>query len=233
MNTFPELFDEFERRALPRQLTDADILKLRHDAFALDLLAGDRAELGSDGDHFVFVAGGSAKLVAYISSSREQIISFGFRGEIIHVPGGGRPDFSLVALEACELLAVPANSLLPSPGTDCTLLRLAIDQTVAALTRSRNSSIILGRRSARERLAGFLLDMFERIPRSEREPECIILPMSRSDIADSLCLTVETVSRQFSDMRQQGLIETAGRSSVNILDWEGVARAAGQITLAA
>ena len=233
MHTFPELFDEFERRVLPRQLTDADILKLRHRAFALDVNAGERADLPQGQDHFVYVAGGSAKLVAYVSSSREQIISFGFCREIMHVPSGGQPAFSLVALEAAELLAIPAESLLPAPGTDCALLRLAIEQTLVALNRSRNSSIILGTRSARERLAGFLLDMFERVPRGEREPECIRLPMSRTDIADSLGLTVETVSRQMSEMRQQRLVETVGRSCVRILDWEGVARAAGQTPLAA
>ena len=102
-----------------------------------------------------------------------------------------------------------------------------------ALGRSRANAIMLGTRSARERLAGFLLDIFERGSRPDDPPETIHLPMSRNEIADSLGLTIETVSRQFSDMRNLGLIETSGRSLVTIRNWEGLAHAAGQMPVAA
>jgi len=233
MTAFSELFGEFDRRVLPNHLTDADILRLRHEAFALDLGAQDHAGFDNDEDHFVYVAKGAAKLVAYLSASREQIVAFGFPGEIIHVPGGGQRNFSLIALEPSELLVIPANSLLAASGQDCALLRLAIEQTMLALGRSRKNAIMLGTRSARERLAGFLLDMFERGSRPDDPPETIHLPMSRNEIADSLGLTIETVSRQFSEMRNLGLIETSGRSLVTILDWEGLAHAGGQMPVAA
>lgn len=233
MTAFIDLFEEFDRRILPHHLTDADVLRLRHQAFALDLNAQEQAGLGEDEDHFVYVATGAVKLVAYLSCARDQVVAFGLPGELIHVPGSGDRSFALIALEATELLAIPANSLLAASGKDSTLLRLAIEQTVLALGRSRANSIMLGTRSARERLAGFLLDMFERCARRGGPPGTISLPMSRHEIADSLGLTIETVSRQFSEMRQHGLIETTGRSIVTILDWEGLARAAGKVPEAA
>lgn len=233
MTAFIELFDEFDHRILPHHLTDADILRLRHEAFALELSAQDHAEFGTDEDHFAYIAQGAVKLVAYLSTSREQIVAFGLPGELIHVPGAGQHNFSLIALEATELLAIPANSLLAASGKDSTLLRLAIEQTVLALGRSRANAIMLGTRSARERLAGFLLDMFERGTRRDDPTGTVTLPMSRTDIADSLGLTIETVSRQFSEMRNIGLIETKGRSVVTILDWERLALAAGQMLVAA
>tara|TARA_B100000678_G_scaffold118353_1_gene99316 strand:- start:1021 stop:1722 length:702 start_codon:yes stop_codon:yes gene_type:complete len=233
MTAFTQLFDEFDRNILPHHLTDADILRLRHEAFALDLGAQEQADFGTDEDHFVYVAKGAAKLVAYLSSAREQIVAFGLPGELIHVPGTGDRNFALIALEATELLAIPAKSLLEASGKGSTLLRLAIEQTILALGRSRENSIMLGTRSARERLAGFLLDMFERGTRRNDPPGTVYLPMSRNDIADSLGMTIETVSRQFSEMRNLGLIETRGRSIVAIRDWEGLAHTAGQMPVAA
>lgn len=233
MNSFIDMFDEFDRRVLPRQLTDADILRLRHECFALDLAAGEEAVFEDRADQFAFVATGAAKLVAYLETDREQIVAFGFPGELMHVPRRGEPEFSLIALQPTELLVMPANSLLAASGGDSALLRLAIEQTTLALGRSRANAIMLGTRSARERLAGFLLDMFERSGGPGPEPETIILPMSRNEIADSLGLTIETVSRQFSELRNLGLIQTPGRSVVVILDWERLARAAGQIPIAA
>ena len=233
MNSFIEMFDEFDRRVLPRQLTDADILRLRHEAFALDLDAGDEAPFEEGADHFVFVATGAVKLVAFLEGDREQIVAFGFPGELMHVPRKGEPEFSLLALKPAELLVVPASSLLEASGRDSALLRLAIEQTMLALGRSRANSIMLGTRSARERLAGFLLDMFERTGGQHTGPEAILLPMSRNEIADCLGLTIETVSRQFSELRNLGLIQTPGRSVVAILDWEGLARTAGKMPIAA
>ena len=233
MNDFIDLFDEFDRRILPHHLTDADILRLRQKAFALNLRAQGHADFAGPEDHFAYVAKGAVKLVAYLSGSREQIVAFGFPGELIHIPGAGPNGFSLIALEATELLAIPADGLLAASGKDSTLLRLAIEQTILALGRSRANSIMLGTHSARERLAGFLLAMFEREAHHRPSPETIRLPMSRAEIADSLGLTIETVSRQFSEMRNLGVIETTGRSIVTIRDWEGLAHAAGQMPAAA
>ena len=226
MNDFIDLFDEFDRRILPHHLTDADILRLRQKAFALHLRAQGHADFAGPEDHFAYVAKGAVKLVAYLSGSREQIVAFGFPGELIHIPGAGPNGFSL-------MLAIPADGLLAASGKDSTLLRLAIEQTILALGRSRANSIMLGTHSARERLAGFLLAMFEREAHHRPSPETIRLPMSRAEIADSLGLTIETVSRQFSEMRNLGVIETTGRSIVTIRDWEGLAHAAGQMPAAA
>ena len=225
MNDFIDLFDEFDRRILPHHLTDADILRLRQKAFVLHLRAQGHADFAGPEDHFAYVAKGAVKLVAYLSGSREQIVAFGFPGELIHIPGAGPNGFSL--------LAIPADGLLAASGKDSTLLRLAIEQTILALGRSRANSIMLGTHSARERLAGFLLAMFEREAHHRPSPETIRLPMSRAEIADSLGLTIETVSRQFSEMRNLGVIETTGRSIVTIRDWEGLAHAAGQMPAAA
>ena len=76
--------------------------------------------------------------------------------------------------------------------------------------------LLLGRKNAREKVASFLLDMSRRL---RADPDGVIdLPLSRQQIADILGLTIETVSRQISDMKRLGVISLAGRRGVRISD---------------
>jgi CRP/FNR family transcriptional regulator len=90
------------------------------------------------------------------------------------------------------------------------------------LDRTRQWMILLGRKSANGRVAAFLREMATRLPSpsAERGPEGIRfeLPFGRQDIADLLGLTIETVSRQITRLRDEGVIATPGRRSVVILD---------------
>ncbi|MGH6958392.1 MAG: helix-turn-helix domain-containing protein, partial [Caulobacteraceae bacterium] len=70
------------------------------------------------------------------------------------------------------------------------------------LDRAERHMLTLGRKSARERVAWFLMDMAERIP----APTTVELPMSRQDIADYLGLTIETVSRTMTQLQEDRLI---------------------------
>ena len=71
-----------------------------------------------------------------------------------------------------------------------------------------------------ERLAGFLLDMAARRRRQGQSDGMVVLPMTRSDIADYLGLTVETVSRSFTRLRQENIISTQDAHHVNLVDSE-------------
>lgn len=61
---------------------------------------------------------------------------------------------------------------------------------------------MLGRKTAEERIASFLLDLFRRMGKADS----VWLPMSRTDIADHLGLTMDTVSRGFSHLKSEGII---------------------------
>jgi len=75
---------------------------------------------------------------------------------------------------------------------------------------------VLGRQNAVERVAAFLADMSER----QGGISTIELPMSRTDIGDYLGLTIETVSRVFSKLRQKGVIRLPSLRSVEIAKWQ-------------
>jgi len=87
-----------------------------------------------------------------------------------------------------------------------------------AFDQSRDMSVLLGRKTAQERVATFLTSMAERIGKQNDDGVSLSLPISRREIADSLGLTIETVSRQFTELRELGIIDTNGRSDVTILD---------------
>jgi CRP/FNR family nitrogen fixation transcriptional regulator len=78
--------------------------------------------------------------------------------------------------------------------------------------------MLLGCQSAVERIAAFLIDMSER----QGDLQQVELPMSRADIGDYLGLTIETVSRVFSKLKQKGIIRLPGLRSVEIVRWQAL-----------
>jgi CRP/FNR family nitrogen fixation transcriptional regulator len=85
-----------------------------------------------------------------------------------------------------------------------------------SLERAQSHMLLLGRKTAQEKLASFLLDMADRI---SDDDEHFDLPMQRSDIADHLGLTIETVSRVFSQFSRDGVIGLPAASrSVELRD---------------
>jgi len=193
-------------------------------------------------DRLIFIAQGSAKLVAQpVAAGGDavgtvQVLAFHFAGDIISVLREGDSDFRLVALTDCTLIAFATDAFLDIAQRDPAVLRWVLTRSLQALHRSRTRMMQLGHKSARQRIADFLVSMAERAsdnPSGRTVGACrLILPMSRRDIGDSLGLTIETVSRQFTELREAGLIATRGRSLVQLLDVAALAQAAGQTRLA-
>jgi len=87
--------------------------------------------------------------------------------------------------------------------------------------------ILLGRKTAAERLASFFLNLIQRAERvTGRSESRFDLPMSRLDIADYLGLTKETVSRMLAELRDRRLIRLETQTRVEVLDREGLAEVA-------
>lgn len=84
--------------------------------------------------------------------------------------------------------------------------------TLASLDRAHDHMVLLGRKTAQEKIASFLLDMARQLAQVDH----FDLPMQRADIADHLGLTIETVSRTLTQMTRDGLIKLAavGRTIV-------------------
>lgn len=212
------IFELFAARALPNALTEATATLLQ--ALATHaLVPRDRiAALGEDSDAFVFVSKGATKLVAHTASGRQQVVGFYFASDLLTVPGEGAHQFCLEALVDSELVHLPYREFRRLAETEPRLLSSLLEASETSLERSRAKAVALGRKTAPERLADFLLGLGLRIGTRQDGTTVLDLPMSRRDIADSLGLTIETVSRQLTLLRDERVIATIGRSCVHLLD---------------
>ncbi len=228
--TFPDLFDSFASRVLPPKICDATYLRFQVLAQCASAAAGDEVASDSSKDRIVFLVRGTTKLVARASRQREQVIAFHFPGDLVPVPARAAHAYALCALEPCDLLVFPASEFLDLVYGEPRLASGILDRFLQALARCREKALILGRKTAQERVASFLVTMADRIG-SPGENGCVLdLPMSRRDIADSLGLTIETISRQFGELRDASLIATSGRSIVVLLDPPALAARAGHLS---
>ena len=98
--------------------------------------------------------------------------------------------------------------------------------TLRSLTRAQEHLLVLGRQTAAERVAAFLIDLAER----QGGLEQIELPMSRMDIGDYLGLTIETVSRVLSKLKEKGIIVLPTLRSAEIKKWNALAAMSGSST---
>lgn len=194
-------------------------------------LPADRRE-----DRLVFIADGSAKLVAQsmsaptkadTPSTNNHVLAFHFPGDIVSLLRQSDGDFRLVALSDLELVTFPATQFLDVAQDDPVVLRSVLSRSLQALHRSRTKMMQLGHKSARQRIADFLVSMADRLCGCTCGECEYSLPMTRRDIGDSLGLKIETVSRQFSELREAGLVETQGRSLVRLTDVAALATEAG------
>ena len=227
MITCTQAFDQFAKQILPPDLTDGALLRFQALA-RLRLMSKDHSmDFGEAEQEIVYVARGAVKLVAHASEARDQIVAFHFPGEIFTVPEPENYSYSVCALKECEILTFSSSEFLTSAASEAGVLRHLLDFTTVSLRRCREKAIALGRKTASERIAVFLLGMADRIGVEQDERFYLDLPMSRRDIAESLGLTIETVSRELTKLRDEGAIETAGRSTVVLLKTFVLKRRAG------
>lgn len=173
---------------------------------------------GDAKDHIYQVEKGAVCLYKTLPDGRRQIVDFAYPGDFI---GLGAPDehvFSAQAITLARLRCLPASLVQEvarhDPQVAMQLYRALSDQLLAA----RDLLLTVGQRSATERLAAFLMALSRRNERNGADPVRIALPMTRADIADFLSLTIETVSRSFTKLRLNGLIDLVQSSLVHIRD---------------
>ena len=223
------------RDALPGDTGSAPIAeRLCAIGYCLHLAKGDELLPDAQDDRLVHIVSGSAKLVAQpvADAPSGQVLAFHFGGDMISVLRQSAReswgDFRLVALTDCELVVFPAERFLDIAQGDPAVLRSVLSRSLQALHRSRTRMMQMGHKSAQQRLADFLVSMAERLTGCTAGACAFALPMSRRDIGDALGLTIETVSRQLTELREAGLVETEGRSKVSLSDVTALAKLAGR-----
>jgi CRP/FNR family transcriptional regulator len=169
--------------------------------------------------HVFQVVLGVVAIYKTLVDGRRQIIDFAYPGDIIGLGVLKEHVLSAQAVSPAKVRCLSASALERAAEGDAGLavkLYRAVSQELAA---TRHLLVMLGQRSAIERLATFLLDLHRRL--GEPENGNVTLAMRRSDIADLLGLTIETVSRTLAKLRATGVIELEqGGTTVHIRDLE-------------
>lgn len=222
-------FDRFRAEVLPGDLDESCLSRFRSLARVIKVRKGETPLAGHSDDQVVFIASGSTKLVAHASKGREQIVGFQFANDLVSVPADSAHAYTLSALQDCEIAQFNAAPFFELAGQQTGLVIAIMERALDSLAHCREKSITLGRGSAQEKIAGFLLAMAKRIGAPEGKGHRVILPMSRRDIADSLGLSVETVSRQITQLRLASLLDTDGRAIYHLSDIAALRARAGNL----
>jgi CRP/FNR family transcriptional regulator len=186
--------------------------------------AGDQSALCGN------VLSGALQLTASTADGREQTVGTLYPADFIGRPYADSAPFTVKAIadsEICAFARRPFEQLLED---HVNLERQLLRQAFTALDETRVQMLTLARRTATEKIAGFLLDMASREETAcsratPSGPVTFDLPLNRGQIADVLGLTIETVSRQLTKLKIAGIIALPGVRSVTIRD-EAALRAA-------
>lgn len=178
------------------------------------------------GDESVICANllsGVLKLVASTADGREQIVGLLYASDFVGTPFADHADFTITALTDAELCVFPRQAFERVLEDHARMEHVLLQRTLRALNEARGRMLTLARKSAEEKIAGFLLDMASRAGSSGCRatpdgPLTFDLPLTRGQIADVLGLTIETVSRQMTKLKSAGVISLPGGRGITIAD---------------
>lgn len=162
---------------------------------------------------------GALKLSISTVEGRDQTLGIMLPSDFMGRPFGATSMHSVIALTDAKVCTFARSAFDTFAQAHPPLEHSLLERTLTDLDRARQWMMLLARKSAGERVAIFLLDMARRHKSADCDgPVHFELPLSRQDIADLLGLTIETVSRQITRLREDGIIATPGRRAIEILD---------------
>lgn len=171
------------------------------------------------------VRSGLLKLTASLDDGREQILGLAFPGDFVGRPFAARAGHCVTALADTRLCVFRRASFegfaQEQPAVEHALLGRALDE----LDRARRWMLLLGRKTAPERVATLLREIADRTGAASGER--VDLPITRQQMADLLGLTIETVSRNMTRLKRAGTIHLPDTHSFVILDEAALALQSG------
>lgn len=206
----------------------ANLAQLRNLGSSLKLSAGQMLFHEGDRATRVFtLTHGALKLYKLLADGRRQIAGFMYAGDFLGISVDDKHAFSAEALEDSQLCCFVRDRfddfIEQHPAMERELYCMAAHEFAAA----QQQLVLLGRKTATERIATFLLLGAQQSERTSGEMTDVVnLVMNRSDIADYLGLTKETVSREISALRGNRIVRLQALGRVEILDRQALERLA-------
>lgn len=163
---------------------------------------------------------GAVRTHKLLSDGRRQIGAFYLSGDIFGLEAGDRHRLTAEAVSDTTVLVIKRSVLVSLAAQNAELARDLWTRAARELEHVQHLMLVLGRKNALERVAGFLLEMAGRVLRQN----AIELPMSRQDIADYLGLTIETVSRTFTQLEGAATIALPSSRRIVLRDRAALVR---------
>jgi CRP/FNR family transcriptional regulator, anaerobic regulatory protein len=208
-------------------LSPAELARLHPHLIRKRMPAGETImSQGVDNAHYYHVVSGTAKLSAVLENGMEQILGLRFTGDFLGQRFASETGFAAEAATDIELCKVPRSALDALADANTHIGHLMHRQVAAELDETRAWVLTIARRDARQRVAGLLHRIARRQP-SEATRTHFALPLSRAEIGNYLGLTVETISRQLTALRRDGLIAIERKTHVTVMNMMQLAAAAG------
>lgn len=179
---------------------------------------------GHDPGWIGIILAGVVKLLKTAADGRRQIVGLQFPGQFVGRPGGKPSRFLAEAATDVELCCFAGTSFDTLMRENRDLEQVVRQQTQEELDLAREWMFVLGRKTAQEKVASLLLLMAHHLAREPATDATggkaveFEIPLSRTEMAEYLGLTIETVSRQVSNLKGRGVIAMRGARVVTVSD---------------
>jgi len=200
----------------PRQSTAPDALDLL-EQFGTTVAVQREHEIHGQGDateHCWRILSGCVRTVKLMEDGRRQVAEFSFPGDLLGLDDLGTHDFAAEAVTDVTLRRYPRRMVESLADSHASLARRLRSMALTNLRNAHERMVTLGRKTAVEKVASFVLEMQRRAAAGRRMVE---VPMSRTDVADHLGLTVETVCRILAHLKREGTVKLH-RTGVEVID---------------
>ena len=162
------------------------------------------------------ITSGSVRVYKLLPDGRRQIVGFLFAGDFIGMTPGEDYAFSAEAIEPTTVCRFRRSdyraAVRERPALEAALLERAMNELAAA----QKQMMLLGRKTARERVASFLLELPARDPMRPSRDDRVRLSMTRAEMADYLGLTIETVSRELTKLKTAQVIQSISLHEIQV-----------------
>ena len=152
-----------------------------------------------------------------LCDGRRQIVAFGYPGDILGISHDCRYHSDCEAISDVKVRVHRKNACNSKVQDEPEFCNLLLKHTASEMNNMQEHFMMLGRKSALEKVSSFLTVLLDRVGEAREEGTAFSLPMSRSDIADFLGLTIETVSRTLTKLRKDGIIDLPNPHHVAVL----------------
>lgn len=172
---------------------------------------------GEPADHVFNMTEGTLKVFKLLPDGRRQVTGFLFAGDFLGLASQDTYAFSAEAVTPARLCRFQRRQLDGLLNRHPEMERRLLSKASHELAEAQEQMLLLGRKTAKERVASFLLLLARRAAQRGAAVDPVSVPMSRTDIADYLGLTTETVSRTFTRLKSDGLIKLLPGGKVSLV----------------